>query len=295
MDRLRMVGLRSRRQQQLVGGLVLALSLAVLGGCRKNSGLSAAVSDLPDSVTNSVGIELKLIPAGDFRMGSPPGYACEDGSQPQHTVRFTRSFYMGTFEVTQDQYFAIMESRPSHFCETGVGADGVEGLETGNFPVDRVTWEEAVEFCARLSDLPEEVEAGRTYRLPTEAEWEYACRAGTTTPWSFGDSISTGQANITAASPASVLGRTARVGSYPPNAFGLHDMHGNVWEWCGGGKRKYTRKKQTDPVSEPSFHSVIRGGAWDFPARNCRSDYRGEALSGYVYFGFRVVCEVDSR
>ena len=120
-------------------------------------------------------------------MGSPPAYEAADGSQPQHRVRITKPFYMGAHEVTQDQFFKIMEMRPSHFCETGVGALQVEGLHTGDFPVDRVTWEEAVEFCGRLSDLDEEVAAGRTYRLPIEAEWEYACRAGTQLPYSCGD------------------------------------------------------------------------------------------------------------
>ena len=275
--------------------VLLVLVFAAGAGCNRRSvriNDSMAVDGLPSAITNSIGMELALIPPGEFLMGSPRDHDARDGSQPQHHVQLTRPFYMGAFEVTQDQYFAIMDSRPSHFCDTGVGAAAVETLDTGSFPVDRVTWEEAVEFCARLTDLPEEADAGRSYRLPTEAEWEYACRAGTTTPWCFGDSISGEQANINTA-PFHSQGRTTMVGSYPPNAFGLHDMHGNVWEWCGGGKRVYSRKAQTDPVSEPSFHSVIRGGAWDYPARNCRSDHRGEALSGYVYFGFRVFCELD--
>lgn len=229
-------------------------------------------------------------------MGSPSSYDADDGSQPQHRVRISRPFYMGAYEVTQDQFFKIMETHPSHFCRTGVGARQVEDLETDDFPVDRVTWEEAVEFCGRLSDLDEETAAGRTYRLPTEAEWEFACRAGTQTPYSCGETITPQDANINGpigSTPS--VGRTTKVGSYPANALGLHDMHGNVWEWCAGGRRDYTSWKQTDPVGEPSFYSMLRGGAWDYPANNCRSDHRGEAMSGYVYFGMRVVCDVPTK
>ena len=223
-------------------------------------------------------------------MGSPDGASRTDDSSPQHTVRISRNFYMGTYEVTQEQFTRVMEMSPSHFCSTGVGAREVNDLDTDDFPVDRVTWEEAVEFCGRLSDFEEEVKAGRVYRLPTEAEWEYACRAGSQTAYACGDSITSADANI--AGPASV-GRTRKVGAYAPNAFGLHDMHGNVWEWCADGKREYTSSPQTDPQGDPAFYSMLRGGAWDFPAESCRSDFRREAMSGYVYFGFRVVCEVQ--
>lgn len=274
-------------RRKTVSGLVLCL----LVGCGWKS--KQPLASLPKEVTNSLGMELKLVAPGEFLMGTPAGRAVDDGSQPQHAVRISKPFYIGVHEVTQDQFFAVMEMRPSHFCETGVGARFVEGLSTGDFPVDRVTWEEAVEFCGRLSDLDEEVAAGRSYRLPTEAEWEFACRAGSRSDFAFGSTISPAEANIAAAADgvSSTLGRTTKVGSYPPNAYGLHDMHGNVWEWCADGKRVFTKSKQVDPVGDVSFYSALRGGAWDFPADFCRSGHRGEAMSGYVYFGFRVVCE----
>lgn len=274
--------------------LLVVLPLIAVGGC--GSEKTAFDKSLPVELSNSIGMRLRLIEPGEFRMGSPAHDVASDGSEPQHTVRITKPFYIGVFEVTQAEYLEIMEASPSHFCETGVGAAAVANLDTSRFPVDRVTWEEAVEFCGRLSDLSEEVVAARTYRLPTEAEWEYACRAGTDTPYSVGTALTASQANINCKSDGSgdiPLRRTAEVGSYAPNPWGLHDMHGNVWEWCGAGKRKYTSRTVSDPKAAPSFYSIIRGGAWDYPASHCRSDYRREALSGYVYFGFRVVCELE--
>lgn len=273
-----------------VGAALLLLIFLLTSACNSKS---KQLESLPSEIINSLGMRLRLVKPGEFTIGSPSTYQATDGSQPQHRVRITKPFYMGVHEVTQEQYFKIMETHPSHFCASGVGARYVEGMKTNDFPVDRVTWEEAVEFCGRLSDLDDEIAAGRTYRLPTEAEWEFACRAGTKTAFSCGDTITPVEANIAAplAGPHSTLGRTTKVGSYPANALGLHDMHGNVWEWCAAGKRAYTSSPQTDPKADPSFYSMLRGGSWDYPADNCRSDHRREALSGYVYFGFRVVCE----
>jgi len=283
--------MKSKAMPKVVGFCVLLLILVLCSACGSEA---KRLQSLPTEITNSLGMRFKLAKPGKFMMGSPPSYEAIDGSHPQHQVRISKPFYMGAYEVTQDQFFKIMELQSSHFCTTGVGARQVEGLNTDDFPVDRVTWEEAVEFCLRLSDLDEEVAAGRTYRLPTEAEWEYACRAGTQTPYSCGDTIDPLQANITGPfnSPHPTLGRTAKVGSFPANELGLYDMHGNVWEWCVDGKREYTTSRQVDPQGDPAMYSILRGGGWDYPPESCRSDHRRETLSGYIYFGFRVLCEI---
>src|SRR5439155_14541379 len=145
------------------------------------------------------------------------------------------------FPVTQAEYQAVMGDNVASFQESGRNRAVVVGMDTGRFPVDQATWHQAVEFCRRLSER----EPGRTYRLPSEAEWEYACRAGTTTAFHFGGTLSSHQANFDGDRPygnaprGPFLGRTSAVGSYPPNAFGLHDMHGNLWEWCADGGRAY--------------------------------------------------------
>ena len=175
---------------------------------------------LPVQVTNSVGMKLSLIPRGQFVMGSPPKEEWHRPDETQHRVTLTKAFYMGATEVTQGQWKALMGKNPSFF--TG-----------DDLPLETVTSEEAAEFCRRLSKKEK-----KRYRLPTEAEWEYACRAGTTTPFFTGDTISTEQANYdgnhTYAGGKKGVFRetTTEAGKFPPNAWGLHEMHGNVWEWC---------------------------------------------------------------
>jgi formylglycine-generating enzyme required for sulfatase activity len=248
-------------------------------------------------------MKLVLIPSGEFLMGAPdedPNPVSE-GSTPQHLVRITKPFYMGACEVTQADFTQLMKGRanypvPPFFSAAGGGKSLVENVDTDRLPIDNVGWNLADEFCRRLSELPEERSAGRVYRLPTEAEWEYACRAGTQTRFSVGDELTTADANINALPVSGAprpLGRAAVVGSYPPNPFGLYDMQGNVWEWCWDTTRKYTRKPQTDPVGGQRVYRILRGGAWDMPAAYCRSDFRTDALSGYVMAGFRVICDVD--
>src|SRR5262249_13994061 len=151
-------------------------------------------------------------------------------------------------------YREVMGSNPSWFSAGGGGRKAVEGMETADFPVENVTWKEAVAFCTKLSARAEERKAGRVYRLPTEAEWEYACRAGTKTPFSFGRSLSSRQANFDGTKPYGAargksLGRPAPVGSYRPNAWGLFDMHGNVFQWCADwyAKDYYENSPRRDP------------------------------------------------
>ena len=222
--------------------------------------------ELPESA-DSIGMEFKLIPAGTFTM--------VDGGEA-HEVTVTKPFKMGVHEVTQAHYEQVMGVNPSYF----------KGAEN---PVEKVSWGDAVEFCRRLSDLPAEKAAGNVYRLPTEAEWEYACRAGTTTMYSFGDDDS--ELGDYARFRGNSGTKTHPVGSKQPNAWGLYDMHGNVFEWCQDWHGDYPSGAVTDPTGPAVGSSrVIRGGCWLDPAVICRSAFR----SGYepsirdYYYGFRV-------
>ncbi len=259
-----------------------------------------------EEITNSIGMKLVLIPAGEFQMGWPSEdhdiQAYGEFGGVQHTVKITRPFYMGTHEVTQAQYQQVMGQNPSAFAETGNQKHLVDGMETGDFPVDKVNWENAMEFCKRLSELPEEKEAGRTYTLPTEAQWEYACRAGTTTSHHTGLPFTGDKANFDALYPEpqteenvrDSLGRTTSVGQYPANDFGLYDMHGNVWEWCLDSPRVYEEGVFTNPRGKDDpevVEFVLRGGSYRRSAVYARSDFRnhmGKTSNG-LDFGFRVV------
>src|SRR5439155_4637596 len=190
----------------------------------------AGAQDRDKMITNVIGMKLTLIPAGKFLMGSAADEAERDADEWQHEVTITKPFYMGVHEVTQGEYERVMGKNVAFFNAKNGGSP--------EHPVEQVLWPEAADFCKKLSELPEEKKAGRMYRLPTEAEWEYACRAGTRTVFHFGDSLSSTQANFNGrygyggAEAGPYLHKTAKVGSYQPNAFGLHDMHGNVAEWC---------------------------------------------------------------
>jgi len=184
-------------------------------------------------ITNSIGMELVLIPPGDFLMGSPEEEKDRRDDETLHRVRITEPFHLSVYKVTQSEYERVMGENPSHFSSGGGGNVQVSNLETSRFPVEQVTWEDAIDFCRKLSLLPEEKAAGRIYRLPTEAEWEYACRASTATPFHFGSQLNGREANCDGTpygtdTEGPYLGRTTSVGSYQPNAFGLYDMHGNV-------------------------------------------------------------------
>jgi len=235
-----------------------------------------------------VRMRLSLIPAGTFLMGSPDKEW--EGSSiggARHQVTISRSFYMGVYEVTQQQYQVVAGRNPSFF-------------KGKNQPVETVSWPEADDFCKRVSSM-----TGKTVRLPTEAEWEYACRAGTTTPFNTGKSISTDQANFAGDHPyigsaAGVYRRTTTaVGSFSPNAFGLYDMHGNVAEWSADwydGDYYSSDANAVDPLGpSQGKHHVIRGGMWASNAESCRSAARssgydpGDPIQGF--FGFRVVVE----
>jgi len=217
-----------------------------------------ARSPLPTAgqvITNYIGMKMVLIPAGEFMMGSPDSDPdARDNEKPQHLVRITRPFYLGVYPVTQAEYRRVMDINPGRFQER---------LGDANRPVEMVSWKHAQELCRKLSALPKEEAAGHVYRLPTEAEWEYSCRAGSTTRYSFGDSAES-LGDYAWWHQKSDEG-THPVGEKRPNAWGLHDMHGNVWERCADwyGSDYYTQSPPSDPNGPPSgVTRVLRGGAF---------------------------------
>jgi formylglycine-generating enzyme required for sulfatase activity len=252
-------------------------------------------------------MKLALIPAGKFLMGSPANEAERNENEVQHEVTISRPFYLGVYEVTQAEFRKLMAGK----VKRGAIFDEKRGGGP-DYPIENILWNEAVAFCTALSNFPEEQKAGRRYRLPTEAEWEYACRAGTTTPFNLGNSLSAKQANFNGNYPygggekGPYLRQTSKVGSYPPNAWGLHDMHGNVAEWCSDyyDNDYYRNSPATDPrgpekgvvpTDYDDFYRVIRGGCWLDEARACRSAYRFRAMphDPYRLIGFRVACPVN--
>ena len=242
--------------------------------------------DIALDLGNGVSMKLVLIPAGIFVMGcdqEEEGHRDDEG--PPHEVTISRPFYMSRYEVTQQQYESVTGKNPSSFR-----------LSTG--PVEQVSWEDSVDFCRKMSQ-----KTGRKVRLPTEAEWEYACRAGTKTPFHTGATISTLQANYDGSiaygsgKKGAYLQKTCAVGSFPPNSWGLYDMHGNVSEWCSDWKSgAYQAAKEMDPRGpEKGQMRVVRGGGWFDPPRICRSAHRhgsGPDMRN-ADIGFRVVVTVE--
>jgi formylglycine-generating enzyme required for sulfatase activity len=276
--------LRSRFREIIANGVILEEDREEISNLRLKLGITiqqsraifdqvktvASITDslLSSTIKNSLGMTMKLILPTKFLMGA---------GQELHQVTLTKPFYLGIYQVTQEQYQHVMGYNPSHFV-------GVRN------PVDSVTWEKAAEFCRLLSETPSEKAAGHFYRLPTEAEWECACRAGTKTAYSFGESVSElsnhGWFNVNAGFT------THAVGAKQPNPFGLFDMHGNVWEWCSNFFGQYTRGSLTDPTGPTQgLKRVIRGGCWSSTATNCQSSSRCGVIRSYRsnYLGFRLL------
>jgi len=254
-----------------------------------------------ETLPNNVSLEMVEIPAGNFEMGAPESEKeSRDNERPQLDVS-VQTFCMGKYPITQAQWRVVatlpqinqeLDPEPSHFN----GEDR---------PVESVSWLDVMEFCRRLSKHTK-----REYRLPSEAEWEYACRAGTTTPFHFGETITTDYVNYDGNYPygdapkGEDRNETTDVGSFKAaNAFGLYDMHGNVWEWCaddwhdsyeGAPKDGSVWIKDIKNYEAPETIKPLRGGSWDDVARDCRSACRdiGDARDQDDALGFRVVCSL---
>ncbi|MEG5036330.1 bifunctional serine/threonine-protein kinase/formylglycine-generating enzyme family protein [Microcoleus sp. AT3-D2] len=229
---------------------------------RRQGKAQAFIENMGDGIT----LDMVAIPGGSFVMGSPDTEAGRSSYEgPQRTVNIP-AFFMGKYEITQEQYQAVMGNNPSEF-------------KGAKLPVEKVSWNDAVEFCKRLSK-----KTGKSYRLPSEAEWEYACRAGTKTPFYFGETITPDLVNYNGNNPYAGASKglyrkqTTDVGNFSPNAFGLYDMHGNVWEWC------------SHLDNDRNDRRLRCGGSWKDTAVNCRSAYRLSNLAGdrYSDIGFRV-------
>lgn len=237
--------------------------------------------------TNSIGMKFAYIPSGTFLMGSPTNEYERDDTEVQHEVALSRGYYMGVTEVTQGQWKAVMGNNPSSFKDCG-----------HDCPVEYVSWDDVQAFIRRLNQK----EGTNRYRLPTEAEWEYACRAGTDTFFYTGGCLTTSEANYDGKYPLFGCEKgdsrrsTVKVGSFSPNAWGLHDMHGNVWEWCEDWYGDYPSGAVTDPKG-PSSGSirVSRGGSCYSNAEYCRSAYRIRDVRGHrvSYLGFRLAGTFD--
>jgi len=266
-----------------VGLYSVRLVAANIGGTSTSlrSNLIYAGPLVPNPLLNMVPVA-----AGTFQMGSVAGFSIE---QPVHAVTITRPFWVGKYEVTQAEYQSVRGTNPSQF-------QGASYPNAPQRPVELVTWIDAMAYCSSLTATEAaagRIPAGYQYRLPTEAEWEYVCRAGTTTEWNTGQSLVCGQANIFLFL-CSFGGPTHVVGSYPANPWGLFDTHGNVWEWCldwWDGSANYPSSAVSDPYVSSGPVRVIRGGSWGSFADSCRSADRLNSIPGLTSagIGFRVV------
>ena len=256
-----------------------------------------------EDLGNDITLEMVAIPGGTFTMGSPANEKDSFGDErPQHEVNVP-TFFIGKYPITQAQWQAIasrtdlkvkqdLDFKPAYFKDRP---------DSDRRPVEQVNWYDAIEFCARLSKL-----TGGEYRLPSEAEWEYACRAGTTTAFHFGETITGELANYDAIytyadePDGEYRQQTIPVGQFPPNVFGLYDMHGNVWEWCADTRHPNYDGAPTDGSAwienKNDNCSPWRGGSWCYAPSDCRSAYRSYSLrrvnSNYD-LGFRVVCGAE--
>jgi formylglycine-generating enzyme required for sulfatase activity len=300
------------------------LAITGFAGC-----FTIANAQSPKTITNSIGMKLVLIPKGTFTMGSPPNERGSEEDERQHEVTISKDYYLGAFEVTQAQYSAVMGVNPSHFQDQKVAERHpetgriVKDVDASNHPVDQVSWNDAIAFCKRLSALQKEKSAGRKYRLPTEAEWEYACRARSNGAYCFGNdpleliwlsvqNWKTGRDDKAIAYHAYVQDNrkmSNAVGGKLPNDFGLYDIHGNVTEWCMDWYGEYPKSHVIDPTGPSSGKwRVQRGGSWsgvpgfgDRCARRSSSepwkrskdhtDKKNAPDSAYSDYGFRVVLE----
>jgi formylglycine-generating enzyme required for sulfatase activity/uncharacterized caspase-like protein len=258
---------------------------------KENSRKRGKAEYFTEDLGGGVRLDLVAIPGGSFQMGSADGDGDGD-ERPQHSVTI-KPFLIGKYPVTQAQW---KRAAALPKVKTDLNSDPA-GFKGENRPIEQVSWNDAIEFCARLSKA-----TGHEYRLPTEAEWEYAGRAGTSTPFHFGETLTTDLANYdgnytyASAPKGSYRKQTTDVGSFPPNAFGLYDLHGNVWEWCLDHWHSNYKGAPIDGSAwitggEPKYR-LLRGGSWFHDPRDCRSaDRNGNEPDGRDHgIGFRVVC-----
>ncbi len=247
-------------------------------------------------LVNTLGMRFRRVPAGLTRIGSPlDEHKRSVTDLDRRSEMIARPFWMAETPTTGREYLAVTGECPSHFTEDFGGHSGDTCLSS-ECPVESVSWNKANEFCERLSRVPAERQAGRRYRLPSEVEWEHACRAGAETAFSIGTDLPSDCANFDGTfpyidgPPGTYLQRTSPVRSYCPNAFHLFDVHGNVWEWCAD---LFCPDALTSAAAAPR---VLRGGGWHSYARTCRCSARdaGEPDIGYFDQGFRIVCVLEA-
>lgn len=241
---------------------------------------------LPTWTEPHTGMEFVLVPAGTFRMGSPSDEPFREAQETAHPVTLTRPFYLGRYEVTQGQWEAVTGENPSRYLECGPDC-----------PVENVSYEEIQGFLSELERL-----TGERLRLPTEAEWEYACRTGGDSVFGLGEAISSSAANFDGrdpypgARPGPFRSAPTPVGSFDPNAWGLHDMNGNVWEWCEDEHCPYPDSPVTDPLGRCGAELlVIRGGSWYYgpDSARCALRYHHRPMDDGPSLGFRLVRDAD--
>lgn len=270
---------------------------------------------VPVEYTNSLGMKFMLVPPGEFMMGSAPDKITSSlqsagndvlwqesiqSEGPRHKVILTRAYYLGVHEVTQGQFEQVLGKNPSSFCPAGISKDVIAGMDTSGFPVERVSWDEATKFCSKLDEV--EKLTGRTgYHLPTEAQWEFACRAGATNDFWIGENDDDRlQAAWTYTNSGS---RTHAVGELSRNPFGLYDVHGNVWKWVQdawdpGFYGHFYREVAVDPLNSSDIGTshVTRGGNWSSSVSSCRASSRCPETAAYpgTLIGFRICLDISS-
>ena len=242
-----------------------------------------------------VSYAFRWCPAGTFEMGSPRKEPGRSENEPLHEVTLTKGFWILETEVTQRMWESLFDWNPSWFSKTGTGAAKIKHVDTGTLPVEQVTWEETALFCEALRKF-----SGWRVTLPTEAQWEYACRAGTETAYSFGTEIGPADANYDDSEPGNIDQRRRAVrnpysvAGFRPNGWGIYDMHGNVAEWCRDRYGQLEEKPTSDPTgSDVGNTRVFRGGSWFLDASCCRSAYRYgiDPDTRAYYLGFRIIIE----
>jgi formylglycine-generating enzyme required for sulfatase activity len=270
------------RTRPLAVGLVVAIFVALAVDRLAAPGPAAFF------IEPTTGMMLVAVEPGTFIMGSPASEAGRNDDERQHEVTISRAFYMGQREVSQAEWRQVMHDNPSHF------------LSCARCPVEQVTFDEVNDFLGRLNGNT----TAMRYRLPTEAEWEYACRAGSTTPFNTGTQLTTEQANVdgrypyAGGRPGPARERTTPTGSYPANAWGLYDMHGNVWEWTNDWYGSYDAHPSTDPAgASGGGRRVIRGGSWKFDTNSarCAVRYTHSPQDKGFSLGFRIVADPVRR